>query len=451
MKYTDSDKVEFPPGLVGEVAEYIVASAHRPVSKIALAGAIAYVASIAGRAYNVSGTGLNLYLLLIAATGRGKEAVSSAIDVLTAEVSRSIPNISSYVGPTAASYQGLVRYMSDKNQNSIVQMQGEAGIWLQELCSPKASDVSKGYQRFLLDVYTKSGHGRSVKPMVYADATKNTKPLLSPALTIFGDTTESEFIKSLSDSMISSGLLPRFLTVDYAGPRVSNNLERNPIPSDSLIEGLCALVSQSEALNGENVAIDVECDEEGKKALDDFDEFCDDRINEAVDERLVHLYNRGHLKVLKLSALIAVGCNVYDPCITREHVDYAVSVVRADIESMIARFTSGEVVTSENRDEMQLDKVRECINFYVNASWGEVSKYCNASHREMFAGKVIPFAYIQRKLSGIACFKTSSKSTSDAIKSTLKTLCDMGEIIEVEKTVAKANYRSDALCYRLKK
>jgi hypothetical protein len=341
--------------------------------------------------------------------------------------------------------------MSEKDQNSIVHMQGEAGNWLQELCSPKASDVSKGYQRFLLDVYTKSGHGRSVKPMVYADATKNTKPLLSPALTIFGDTTEAEFIKSLSDSMISSGLLPRFLTIEYAGPRVSANEERNSVPTDNLIEGLCGLISQSEALNAENCAMDVEIDASGAEALDSFDEYCDDCINSAEDERLVHLYNRGHLKVLKLSALIAVGCNAYEPVISKEHVDYAIKVIKSDIENMINRFTSGEVVTTDNRDELQLDKIRECMKFYVSASWSDVSKYCNETHREMFSGKVIPFAYIQRKLSGIAAFKSSTKSTADAIRSALKTLSDIGEIVEVEKTVAKASYRSDALCYRLKK
>ena len=55
-----------PPGLVGEIAQFIYAQAPRPVAEIALAGALGLMAGIVGRAYNISGTGLNQYVLLLA-------------------------------------------------------------------------------------------------------------------------------------------------------------------------------------------------------------------------------------------------------------------------------------------------------------------------------------------------------------------------------------------------
>lgn len=64
------------PGLVGEVAKFIYASAPRPVAEIAFVGAIGLVAGISGRAYNVSGRGLYQYALLLANTGTGKEAMN---------------------------------------------------------------------------------------------------------------------------------------------------------------------------------------------------------------------------------------------------------------------------------------------------------------------------------------------------------------------------------------
>lgn len=76
------DVYSVPPGLVGEIAQFIYAQAPRPVPEIALAGALGMVAGIAGRAYNVSGTGLNQYTLLLAPTGTGKEAIASGIDKL---------------------------------------------------------------------------------------------------------------------------------------------------------------------------------------------------------------------------------------------------------------------------------------------------------------------------------------------------------------------------------
>ncbi|WBF76964.1 hypothetical protein PSV3_00262 [Septimatrevirus PSV33] len=85
-----------PPGLVGEIAQYIYAQAPRPVPEIALAGALGLVAGIVGRAYNISGTGLNQYVLLLAPTGTGKEAIASGIDKLMAQVIRTVPAASEH-------------------------------------------------------------------------------------------------------------------------------------------------------------------------------------------------------------------------------------------------------------------------------------------------------------------------------------------------------------------
>ena len=65
--------VSLPPGLVGEVAQYIYQTAIRPVPEIALGAAIAITAGVCARSYNISGSGLNQYLILLAKTGAGKE------------------------------------------------------------------------------------------------------------------------------------------------------------------------------------------------------------------------------------------------------------------------------------------------------------------------------------------------------------------------------------------
>lgn len=54
--------IPLPPGLVGMIAQFIHDQAPRPVMDIALVGALGLMAGICGRAYNVSGTGLNGYL-----------------------------------------------------------------------------------------------------------------------------------------------------------------------------------------------------------------------------------------------------------------------------------------------------------------------------------------------------------------------------------------------------
>ena len=58
------------PGLLGRMASYIYNSAPYPNEQIALAGAIAFLAAIAGRAFNVSGTGPVSYTHLTLPTKR---------------------------------------------------------------------------------------------------------------------------------------------------------------------------------------------------------------------------------------------------------------------------------------------------------------------------------------------------------------------------------------------
>jgi len=53
---------------LGEIAHFIYNAAPRQVEEVAIAGAIGLLSGICGRSYNVSGTGLNQYILLLAKT-----------------------------------------------------------------------------------------------------------------------------------------------------------------------------------------------------------------------------------------------------------------------------------------------------------------------------------------------------------------------------------------------
>jgi hypothetical protein len=185
-------KVTFPKGLVGDIANYIYSSSYRPVPEIALAGALAMMAGITGRAYNVSDQGLNLYILLLAKTGRGKEAMANKTTELMNYISKSIPSARDFIGPgDYASGQGLTRYMSNNPLGCAFSIAGEFGLKMQALSDPRASPADLGIKRMLLDLFHKSGKNNSYKPVAYSDKEKNTKELISPALTILGESTPS--------------------------------------------------------------------------------------------------------------------------------------------------------------------------------------------------------------------------------------------------------------------
>ena len=100
-----------PQGIMGEIAEFIYSAAPRPVQEIALAASIGLMAGVCGRQYNVSNTGLNQYVLLLAKTGVGKEGASSGIDRFLRKVRDlgNVPAIMDFIGPAEiASGQALV-------------------------------------------------------------------------------------------------------------------------------------------------------------------------------------------------------------------------------------------------------------------------------------------------------------------------------------------------------
>lgn len=62
-------------------------------------GALGMVSGIVGRQYNIPGSGLNLYLILLAATGTGKEGMATGINALVSKVRETVPAVDQFVGP----------------------------------------------------------------------------------------------------------------------------------------------------------------------------------------------------------------------------------------------------------------------------------------------------------------------------------------------------------------
>ena len=119
-----------PPGFLGELAQFIYGAAPRPVPEIALAGAIGLLAGIVGRAYNVSNPpiGLNQYVLLLAPTGTGKEAIANGYSALMKSIRSAVPASADFIGPgEMASHQAVIKYMAG-GQTSFVSLVGEFGI-----------------------------------------------------------------------------------------------------------------------------------------------------------------------------------------------------------------------------------------------------------------------------------------------------------------------------------
>ena len=442
-----SNVCPLPDGLMGEIAQYIYDTAPRPVPEIALAGAISLMAGICGRAFNTNtGTGLNMYMMLLAPSGRGKEAMASGISRLMAAIEEQCPTSRDFLGPSAImSPQALIKHMNN-GPKSFVSIIGEVGIYLKSLTEKYANAAKQGLLAMFLDMYGKSGNGDSIQPTIYADNAKNTASVAAPALTLLGESTQSEFYSALDETMINSGLLPRFMIIEYTGPRVpkNDNFGTRAIPQN-LANKLCDLVTQASMLNNGNKSVTVTVDPEAKALFDAFSAETDNVINAAgvMADTTPQLWNRAELNALRLASLVAVGVNPWNPCVTLQQAEWAITLVRKSVKAILDRFDSGDV--GQNSGEVkQINDLRRTVRRYVTAPYSDVEKYQVSA--VLHAEKIVTHSYLHKTLCNLSSFRNDRVRPTDAIKSVIRTLIDRGDITEVPRNtlVEKYGFRGQA-------
>lgn len=442
QKINDDPRFMPPPGLIGDIAEWIYQAAPRPVREIALAGAISLMAGICGRAYNVSGGGLNSYVMLLAATGAGKEAISSGINTLMTEVAKTEVHAMQFIGPgRISSAQGLHKHLA-KSSKSFVSIIGEVGLMLQTMAAERAPDHKKDLQSALLDYYNKSGAGNRVAPSVYSDREKNVEAVLNPAVTIMGESTPEEFYKGLDEGMISSGLLPRFNIIEYNGPRVPFNKGRKTTPPRDLVEKMVELCKYSVMLNAQETVIPLEMESDAEALADKFGEHCDDMINSADADAYRQLWNRSHFKVLKLAGLVAVGIRPLSPKITKSCVEWAINLVLADVQAISTRFKNG-LVGGKNEVNEQNKDLQKAVNKYFVSGYEAMQKWIIGS---MYDDRVVPYKYLQNILVNMSSFKNARNGATNAVKQAIKSAIDSGDLVELT-IPQRQKYGNSALMY----
>lgn len=442
--------IQLPPGLIGHIAQFIYSAAPRPVPEIALAGALGLMAGICGKAYNISNSGLNQYILLLAKTGMGKEGMAAGIDKLISAVKMSVPTATEFIGPAyISSGQALVKHIHENP--CFVSILGEFGLRVQAMSGDTASAHERMLKQVLLEVYQKSGSTDIFRPSIYADKEKNTTSTIGPAFSILGESVPSTFYNSLTEEMIVEGLLPRFLLIEYNGVRVELNKNAATVqPPFQLVEMVAQLAANCKQLMHNNKTINVRMDETAQRLADDFDSFTTAKINSTANEVVLNLWNRAHLKALKLAALIAVGVNPFDPIVVQEYIVWAINMVQTDIIRLAAKFETGEVGTNTGENKQQKEILR-VVQDFIKKEYSQIEGYMSgglpAQRQLMHSNRIIPYAYIHRRLIVQQTFKNDRIGATAAIKRTIQTLVENDKLREVPRSEMQSKFGSTQKAY----
>lgn len=439
---TQHTPLDWPPGFVGEVARYIFDISPRPVREVSIVSALGLFAGICGRAFNIPQSGLNLYIVLIARSAIGKEAMHSGISSIINTIMESVPTAMKFVDFTDyASGPGLSKAISANT--SFVNVSGEWGRKLSRLAQEDGRDGPMQQLRTVMtNLYQKSGTKSIVGGVGYSDKEKNVASVSGVAYSMIGETTPDTFYQSLTDSMMADGFLSRFTIIEYDGERpAANHTSWREIDQLSK-DHLSAITDQALNLNNKNAIELVGRNKEAAEILTAFDIECDTKINMNTDEGFRQMWNRAHLKAYRISALLAVADNHLAPVITKKHIDWALIVVRKDIAMMNKRMDSGDVGSG---DQPRQKKILSILEKYLK----QAPALSYGVQDNMYKAHVIPRKYLQIQIQKTSSFTSHRNGQNVALDATLKSLCDSGYIIEISKDSAFKDFNFHGRCFRI--
>ena len=219
-----------PAGTISEIIDYTLATSMYPQPELALAGAIALMATITGRRITDDyGTRTNVYIIGLAPSGSGKEQARKTNKKLL-----EYAGAESMIGPERiGSSAGLVTHISASP--AILFQLDEMGRMLSTLKNPAKAPHLYNITTVLMQIY-----GCSDTIWIgdaYADA-KKTQKINQPHPVIYGTAVPSGFWESLTADNVTDGLIGRMLPFEsstgYVEPQTPAMIE----PPASLVESI---------------------------------------------------------------------------------------------------------------------------------------------------------------------------------------------------------------------
>lgn len=427
MAQNDRNPIEDLPRntIIFEMAKFIYDQAPRQNWTIAVLAALALWAGMVGRNVNVFNQGLNLYILFVARTGRGKEAMATGISKLVEAVAKKVPSIRELVTGKFASSQAILQHLN--TAPATLSIQGEGEYLFRRLTSPKASQNDQELLQTVLDLFHKSGIGHSIPGYRKADKAASVGMIPSPCVTLLTESTFGAVDALMSHDSVKKGLTPRFMIVMTKATRPELNPNVSGQPDPEMIERLGSIYAAVMLNSNPLYGIEATFTAEAFLLQQDFDRETTRYINEGGDGVEAELWNRSHLKAAKLAALVATALNPWCPQITAEVMQWAIEVERFNVMQLIAEIESGEV--GEVTEDVRLSRVTKAISEYImqREPWLFPKGY--KVNFELHERGFVTFSYLSNKVGNTKPFKKDGyKEPSKLIRDALDVLVARGDL-----------------------
>lgn len=434
-----------PPGFVGALAQFIYQQAPRPVAEVAIVGALGLMAGIAGRTWHIPGSGLNLYVVLVARSAIGKEAMHSGIANLIRAASERYPEAGLHVDFNDF-VSGPALHKACEQNPCFVNVAGEVGHKFVQMATTNDPNA-RSLRKVLTTFYSKSGPGGIAGGIAYSSQDNNVGSAQGVAFSLIGETTPSTFYESITDAMMRDGFMSRFCVIEYTGDRPAKNPAPLQRPPQALVDHMLLIVRHAGLAAATDVFQEVAFSDGAKALLDRFENECDAAIHAAGDDENVRqLWNRAHLKALRVAALLAVGDQYLNPVVTVAQADWAVTLMRHGIAAFDKRIRHGEV--GEGSDGGREQKVIELCREFLLMPADKLPGWLKHGEKMRETG-IVPRRYLQQRTQRQAAFGNFKLGHTAALNMAIKTAMTNGTLMEVKKEALAEGYGFAGQAYRL--
>ncbi|WP_339695744.1 DUF3987 domain-containing protein [Celeribacter baekdonensis] len=439
---TTSSPLTFPPGNAGHIARFIYGAAPRPVTEVAVVGALGFLAGICGKAWSIPGSGLNIYLVLVARSAIGKEAMLKGVSKLFLVIAREAPAASRFVDFTEyASGPALIK--ACVANPSFVNVSGEIGRRIKGMSAAKSSDPLSTLRTQMTNLYHKSSMDSTVGGIGYSATENNVQSVMGVSYSMIGETTPGTFLESLTKDMMEDGFMSRLTVIEYDGERPDRNRAPQAEPPAYLVDMLVPLVKQADMLIAKDESQPIGRTESVAIKMDAFEDECDSNIKASgANESRRQMWNRAALKAFRIAGLLAVADNYIYPMIDDGHIDWAIGLVRRDIATFSKRLESGDVGDGDNAC---FDKLMSVLKHYITHELSDGYKVPSG----MQQNSIVPHNYLSQRTRNHAAFYNHKLGAARALDATIYAMINSGCLIEVQKDKLVEGYSFHGKGYRI--
>ncbi|HEX7822540.1 MAG TPA: DUF3987 domain-containing protein [Sphingobium sp.] len=431
-----------PPGFVGALAQFVYQQAPRPVAEVAIVAALGLMAGIAGRQWHIPGSGLNLFVVLVARSAIGKEAMHTGIGKVIGAAMKQVPQATNYVD-FSDFVSGPALLKASAYNPCFVNVAGEIGHKFVSMATTNDPNA-RSLRKMLTTLYSKSGPDGVAGGIAYSSQDNNVASIQSVAFSLIGETTPSTFYESITDAMMRDGFMSRFCVIEYTGDRPDKNVARVDQPPQPLIDHIARIIQQAELAAGTNAYQEVTFSDGARAMLDRFEDECDAAIRVAGDdENQRAVWNRAHLNALRVAALLAVGENHLKPVVSDEQAAWAITLMRHGTSAFLNRIRTGEV--GEGNDTGREQKVMDLCVEFLRLPADKLPPWLK--HGKAMQGvSIVPRKYLQQRTGRQSAFQNHKLGHTAALDMAIRTAMTNGNLMEVkgDKLVEQFSFHGKA-------